>query len=191
METLATRFRVIMDGLRAAIGMHVARDRTREAVFALLWHRIGRMTRRFEALFTRWQAGKLPKPRPSRAGQPRTPRAPSPRLPRGRTWVVAQIGYHAAGRASQLQHLLADPDMAEFLHAAPQAGRLLRPLCHILGIDPPPPLKSPVNALSVARAGRGCRRQARAGATPPTGRATRLSAPPPAPIVSPPRFVLA
>jgi hypothetical protein len=33
---------------------------------------------------------------------------------------------------------MATPEMQDFLRAVPQASRLLRPLCHILGIDPPP-----------------------------------------------------
>ena len=143
MQSIATRFREILTGLRAAIGMHLDKDRSRETLFALVWNHIGRMANRFDALFSKWQAGTLPKPRPSRAGQPRKPRDLQPRIPRGRTWLVAQVGYHAAGRASQLQHLFTDPDFANFLQAAPQAGRILRPLCHMLGIDAPPPLRLP------------------------------------------------
>ena len=40
--------------------------------------------------------------------------------------------------ASQLRHLLRDAEFAAFLAAAPQAGRLLRPLCRMLGIGPDP-----------------------------------------------------
>ena len=151
MLTLATRFVAILAGLRAAIANHTVKDRPREALFVLAWTRIGRMANRFQALFARWQAGTLPAPRPSRAGQPRASR-PHPRLPRGRAWVVAHVGYQAANHASQLQHLLADPDMAAFLQAVPQAGRILRPLCHVLGIDPPPTPPSPGNAPSPAQA---------------------------------------
>ena len=143
METPATRFCAILRDLRAVIAAHMARDPLRVPLFTLLWTRIGRTARRFETLFAKWQAGRLPIPRPSRAGQPRRSRDPQPGLPRGRAWVVAQIGYHAAGHASQLQHLLADPDMAEFLRAVPQAGRILRPLSHMLGIDTPPSLRLP------------------------------------------------
>ena len=63
------------------------------------------------------------------------------RLPQGHAWIVYALGYHAAGYASQLRHLLGEPDMAEFLAANPQAVRLLRPLCRMLGVitfDPPP-----------------------------------------------------
>ena len=138
MNALATRFRVIMDGLRAAIGAHLARDRSREAAFTLVWSYLGRLTRRFERLFDNWQSGTLPRPRPSRAGVQRKPADRKPRLPRGRTWVVAAIGYQAAGHAGQLQHLLADPDIEKFLRDVPQAGRLLRPLCAMLGITASP-----------------------------------------------------
>ena len=124
-------------------------------MLVLVWGRIGRMANRFDNLFAHWRAGTLPKPRPSRAGAPIMLRETA-RFPTGRAWLVHVVGYEAAGRASQLQHLLANPDMAEFLQAAPQAGRILRPLCHMLGIDPPieatralpPPLKPPTPARS-------------------------------------------
>jgi len=143
----------ILRDLRAVIGAHMARDPTRVSLFTLLWTRIGRISCRFETLFAQWQAGALPQRRASRAGthaaasarRPRTTRTPSPRLPRGRTWVVALVGYRAAGHAGQLQHLLADPAMPAFLAAVPQAGRMLRPLCHILGITAAPDLSAELN----------------------------------------------
>ena len=50
-------------------------------------------------------------------------------------------GYHAAGFGCQLQHLLSDPEMVALISAAPQQmGRVLRPLCWMLGIKPPPGL---------------------------------------------------
>ena len=146
MSIIAIQFATILAGLRAAVAnssalgsanpAHAERVRARTALLVLVWGRIGRMANRFETLFARWRAGTLPKPRPSRAGAPTTPRETA-RYPAGRAWLVHVVGYEAAGPASQLQHLLAHPDMAEFLHAAPQAGRILRPLCHMLGIDPP------------------------------------------------------
>ena len=151
MPTLVAVFSIILTGLRAAVAnssalrsvnpAHAERVRARTALLVLVWGRIGRMANRFEKLFARWRANTLPnrtlpRPRPSRAGEPTTPRK-NPGLPAGRAWLVHVVGYEAAGRASQLQHLLARPDMAEFLHAVPQAGRILRPLCHMLGIDPP------------------------------------------------------
>jgi hypothetical protein len=49
----------------------------------------------------------------------------------------------AAASGSQLQHLLADPEMAALAAAGPQLGRLLRPLCRALGVTPPPYLTPP------------------------------------------------
>ena len=143
MLSIAARFTSFLADLRVAVAAHAPRNPQRAVLFGLLWGRLGRMASRFETLFAKWQAGTLPKPRPSRPGQPRKPRDPQPRIPQGRVWLVAAVGHHAAGRASQLQHLFTDPDFDKFLAAAPQAGRILRPLCHMLGIDPPPPVRLP------------------------------------------------
>lgn len=53
---------------------------------------------------------------------------PPPPLPRAFAWLIRLIPGVACAR-SQLKHLLTDPEMAELLTAAPQLGRLLRPLC--------------------------------------------------------------
>ena len=56
------------------------------------------------------------------------------RLPTRRGWLVEALGYQAAGYASQLAHLLAQPEMRAVLDAAPGFGRVLRPICWMLGI---------------------------------------------------------
>ncbi|MCC6718053.1 MAG: hypothetical protein IT555_09220 [Acetobacteraceae bacterium] len=142
MLTLAVLLTRILTDLRTAVARHTTRDPARIPVMVLAWARIGRTAARFCALFARWQAGTLPRPRPSRAGTPR-PSRPKPAFPAGRAWLAAATDHHVRGHASQLAHLLAQPAMAEFLTAAPQAGRLLRPLCHMLGIPLPPPLQRP------------------------------------------------
>ena len=103
---------------------------------------IGRTLRRLERLIARWHTNTLPAP-PISTSSVRAPRAPrpaptepNPRLPRGRAWLAAAAGYHTRGHASQLHHLIESPDFKTFLAEAPQAARLLRPLCHILGIAP-------------------------------------------------------
>ncbi len=63
------------------------------------------------------------------------------RLPLRRAWLVRALGWEVAGYGSQLQALLAEPEMVALLTAAPGVGRLLRPLCRMLG----------VTALEVAR----------------------------------------
>ena len=139
MFTLPASFRAILTGLRAALGVVMARDHASIPLLTLIHTRIGRAITRFERLFARFRANTLPKPRKSRAGQtrPHQPR-PRPAVPNGRTWLVVACGYQVAGFASQLQHLLAHtPDLADFLAAAPQAARILRPLCHMLGVTAP------------------------------------------------------
>ena len=130
----------------------VRRDPTIGPLFILLWNRVGRAVRLVNRLHELWQQGKLPRPRPSRAGQPRPTRAipdptstpaPRPRIPRGRSWLINLGGWHVVGSASQLQHFLLRPDLAVFLAAVPQAGRHLRPLCRLLAVDFPPSLQLP------------------------------------------------
>ena len=58
-------------------------------------------------------------------------------------WVIARIGYQAAGFASQLNHLLQQPGIAEIIAASPGAARSMRPLCRILGIELPTALRRP------------------------------------------------
>jgi hypothetical protein len=141
MPSLATRFALILTGLRAVIARAAARDRARAPLLVLAWSRIGRMAARFERLFALWRAGSLPQPRPPRARRPTGPRQYA-RLPSGRIWLVALVR-DAAPAASQLQSLLAAPDLADFLAACPQAGRILRPLCRMLGVPLTPALRRP------------------------------------------------
>ncbi len=102
----------------------------------LLWSRLRRTAERFARLAAKVHAGTLPPPR-RRLRSPRPARPQPLRLPRGVAWLLRRLP-QAASAASQLQHLLADPAMADLLAAAPQAGRLLRPLCQMLGVRPPP-----------------------------------------------------
>jgi hypothetical protein len=92
----------------------------------------------------------------------------------------------AAAFGAQLQHLLADPEMAALVAAAPQAGRVLRPLCRMLGVRPPPgPLAPPSRPRAPAPPSPGLTR----GPAPPSPGLTRGPAPPSAslPAAAPPR----
>ena len=75
------------------------------------------------------------------------PRAPRPpRLPGNYGWLPGVSCGVAAG-ASQLRHLLTDPDMLALLLASPALVQMLRPLCWMLGVDLPaevlPPRPAP------------------------------------------------
>ena len=133
---LADRFAHLVEGLRRAIAARGVGLGLAVPLMLLLWSRLRRTAERFARLAAKVHAGTLPPPR-RRLRSPRPARPQPLRLPRGVAWLVRRLP-QAASAASQLQHLLADPAMADLLAAAPQAGRLLRPLCQMLGVRPPP-----------------------------------------------------
>jgi hypothetical protein len=128
-------------------------------VWSLLWFRLHRLANRIATLHHRWQTNTLPKPRirpktpkksPARPPaqiptfpMPGVPLTDAPKyLPRAQGWVIKRIP-EAAEPAAHLHHLLQQPDTQNFVAEAPQAARLLRPLCRALGVDQPPWLKLP------------------------------------------------
>ena len=116
------------------------------ALLALTHGRLWRLAHRFDALALRWRAGTLPRPRASRPGRPRPARpdsAQAPKLPTsGRAWLI-RLHQPTAQLAGQVEAFLARPDTHALVAAAPQAGRLLRPLCRALGLTPPDYLRLP------------------------------------------------
>jgi hypothetical protein len=166
---IGARLGRILTGLAAVVAMHFLRNPRLVVLIVPLWTRLNRAARRFDRLMARLAAGR--KLRPARPGRPTArPSSRRARLPAGRGWLVAALGYHAAGHASQLDALLAEPETAQLLAAIPGAGRILRPLCHMLGIRPaalPPlparPRKPPPAPATPARP----MRQAPAPDTPP------------------------
>ena len=136
------RFAAIIDLLCRTVAARIAGGRLAGPLILLIWRRLSRMGVRFAAIAARHEAGTLPAPRRRpRAPRPARPRPP-PLLPRGVAWLLRLVP-EAAGGASQLQHLLADAEMAALIAAAPQAGRILRPLCRMLGLRPPAVLALP------------------------------------------------
>jgi hypothetical protein len=106
---------------------------------------LGRLVQRFAALVARAEAGTL---RPPRRGRHRPagespPGKPRPRWPTNFAWLIKMLPYQAACFGSQLQHQFSQPEMMALLEAAPQAGRLLRPLCRMLAIELPSALRLP------------------------------------------------
>ena len=140
------------------------------ATWLLLTERLGRLAQRFRALVARLQAGRLAPPRAPRAGI-RAARPPAPRLPAERGWINARVA-EAAPCAGQLQMLIQDPATADLLARAPQAGRLLRPLCRALALDLPDWLRLPPRAKTK---GLPVRRKPRRPAAPRAKAAPRRS----------------
>ncbi len=154
MTSLAAPFRTILDGLKVTLGLIAYRDASVRDLVSRAWHYVNRTVNRFERLAALWHAGKLPKPRiRALRAKRQAPVPPTPRLPSGQAWLVRRLqDYNVNGRASQLQHFLANTkELQDFLAAAPQANRLLRPVCRMLGVPPPVPLPPRVQAARPAR----------------------------------------
>ena len=128
----------ILGALNRAAAARASRTWVMAPLVLLLWPYLNRLTARFDSLVTRWREGRLASPAP-RGPHARTHRPNAKRLPQTIGWLI-QLTPQGAGAASQLRHLFADPEMVALLDAGPQAGRLLRPLCRMLGIRPSPDL---------------------------------------------------
>jgi hypothetical protein len=140
---LSEVFGIIVNGLCAAMQKQSETDPYIIPICIRLWTSLLHMTKRYERLVARFLEGSLAPYRP-RPYRPRTKwpepvrkpgEEPKPKttLPRAFGWILKYVPGAAVYR-DQLRDILADPVMIEFLTAAPQAGRLLRPLCRTLGV---------------------------------------------------------
>jgi hypothetical protein len=157
----------VVAALCEVLGVHCDKHHAMVPIFRLLWGRLHRTTARFQNLFARWYEGRLRAPRKPAPRKPQAPRDPqSPRdpqappnpesqprpepdsynpdpiLPREYGWLIKLVP-QAEIFGTHLQYLLADPDVATFLAEAPQAGRMLLPLCRMLGVKPLPQMLPP------------------------------------------------
>ena len=138
LDLLMINFSALLTHLHAAIAVVAARERHLTVLLVAVCGRIGRMRTRLERLVARWRAGRLLAPRKSRAGAVRRPSVRVPSIiPRTPAWLLVAVR-EAASVRSQLEHLLSDAECEAFLAAVPQAGRILRPLCRMLGIGEKP-----------------------------------------------------
>jgi hypothetical protein len=143
---LAGRFTVIMAALAALIARAFLKNPRRAAVIVPLWNYLGRTARRFARLAAGLAKGRRPRParvpQPGRSARPRRAGRHALSLPTARGWLLKDLKHEAALYGLQLETLLAEPEAAQLLAAAPTAARLLRPICRMLGISPPvlPPL---------------------------------------------------
>jgi hypothetical protein len=143
--TLAENFATIIRWLSLAVDGHSTWGRLPRPLGLLILDRIRDINQRFARLAARIAARKYRPRRPPetpRRREPRKPRGPN-RLPQTFAWLVKLVP-EAASYGSQLQFLLAEPEMAALLAAAPTAMRRpLRSLCRMLGVQPPPILAPP------------------------------------------------
>jgi hypothetical protein len=114
-------------------------------VIALIVGRLHGIKQRFSRLAARIGAGRYVPRRP--AATPRARAGPHARqkdpLPQNFAWLV-KLMPEASPFGSQLYSLLADPEMAALMQAAPAPMRRpLRSLCRMLGVTPPTILALP------------------------------------------------
>lgn len=147
--SVTDRFVMILEGIYAATA---ARFKSVGWTVAMVWavcNRVRRVERRVVKLLALYRAGVLPAEvasvRRSRAAEQRNrnaamvvlPRCPTAKLPRRFGWLLPLVPCVAANLASQLQGVLAEPQMAGLLAASPSARRALRPVCRMLAIEMP------------------------------------------------------
>ena len=97
-----------------------------------------RLIQRLLALAARFLAGTLPTPRARRPpttarSEPATPRV---RPPRVSLWLPKQFPKTLPGLGGAIHRLCENPQIMALVAAAPQTGRVLRPLCQMIGIKP-------------------------------------------------------
>ena len=138
---LAARLDAIVAGLCDVVAAKGLSRGLTGALILLVWTRLRRLAARFTIFLRRPSAPPRRRTFAPRHPAPDTKRPATPRpLPHGRFWLRSALP-ELAGVAAQLAHLLATPEMAALLEACPAAGRALRPLCHLLGLRPPPSLR--------------------------------------------------
>ncbi len=106
-----------------------------EWMILLVWQRLRRVERQILGMLARFQSGRL-----KMCSEVRLPRVSVRRpgaglaLPRRFGWLLPLVPHQAANFAGQIGTLLAEPEMAALLAAAPQARRVLGPVCRMLGV---------------------------------------------------------
>jgi len=130
------RLGLIVAGLAALIARRFLRDPKFGALVGPLWSWLNRSVQRFGRVRSvAVPARPLAARRPVVAVERSVPVRVRVRLPGGRGWLVKALGWEAAGYGSQLQTLLAEPEMVALLAALPAVGRVLRPLGRMLGVQ--------------------------------------------------------
>ena len=122
--------------VRKELGGWGLRGLLSQMLVLLAYRRLGEVCRKLEGLVARFQAGTLYRvarraPVSARAVAPGGPRVWPGRF----GWLVRAAAWQAAGYGSQLEAVLRQPDMVALLMAAPQAARVLRPVCRMLAVD--------------------------------------------------------
>ena len=141
-DTFIQRLTTILAALAALVAARLLHHPTLARQIVPLWTYITHLSRRVERAFTHPPRPRRPRedPEPSDPAdsepappsEETVPRRPRWHLPTSKIWLVRVLGWEAAGYASQLRCLLAEPGAQAILAACPAAQRRLLPLAHIL-----------------------------------------------------------
>ena len=162
--SLTDRFAAIIRGLRSDVCQRGNQIRLPAWLVTLIYARLTRMIDRFAAIVAKDIANPTPKPQapirirppkpapdpvvPDPAASAPAPPAP-PRPPHQFAWLIRLVpptitqGNAAANGRINIQSLLEDAELQSLIARNPAAGRIFRPLCHLLGIPTPPILRRP------------------------------------------------
>jgi hypothetical protein len=130
------RFAVSLAGLRRSVAARIGAGMMAAAMILLVWRRIARVDQALQALMARFQSGTLRVvATPRMGGGGGGARDLGSRLPLRFGWLLGVVPFEAAAYAGQVRAVLAEPEMVALIAAAPQARRVLAPLCRMLGIE--------------------------------------------------------
>ena len=137
---LVRRVGMILLGLAGLVAARFLRRPRLVGLIGPLWRRLTRVAGRVERAML--QPDRV---RAARVPGARGVRAVGVQLPAGKAWLVRELGWEAAGYGCQLEALLAEPQMAAVVAGMPAIGRVLAPVCRMLGVAAPaaPPRKKP------------------------------------------------
>jgi hypothetical protein len=153
---LAQRLRQITTAMRDTVAARGPRDKSMVPLIWLIAIRLGRLALRFEHLIARLVAGKVSAPRRPYVRKARVavvrPEGEL-RLPTRRMWLIRTV-QETALYTDTITHFLTQPGMAELLAASPEARKIMRQFCHMLGLQPGPGLALPADRKLAPRKSR-------------------------------------
>lgn len=136
---------IVLRAMLGRVGEWRLRGLFDDVVMFLLHRRVSMAIAQMERMVARFAAGRLWRRPAGVVADAITPGtlsdAADSRTGGGRVWpgqfgwLVRLAGWQAVGYREQLRHLLQTPDIVALLAAAPQAGRVLRPICRMLAIE--------------------------------------------------------
>ena len=127
----------MLRNLRGGVGSWCARGFLSQALGFVLVDRLAGLMLRMERLISRFEAGRIWVVAARRSREPvaRVAVRAERLWPGGFNWLIRMAGWQAAGYGSQLRAVLETPEMVALLIASPAAGRVLLPICRMMGIE--------------------------------------------------------